>query len=203
MGRAVMRLLDVVASGAGLVLLSPVFLMIALLIRLTSPGPVIYQATRTGKDGLLFQLYKFRSMVAEADKTGPAITTAEDRRVTTIGGFLRKTKLDELPQLANVFRGEMSLIGPRPEDPRYVAYYTPEQRQVLRVRPGITGAASLRYRTESALLTGSDWEKIYVERIMPEKLAIELTYLQQRNLLTDVRLIIVTVLSLLTRSNVA
>jgi lipopolysaccharide/colanic/teichoic acid biosynthesis glycosyltransferase len=198
-----MRLLDVFASGAGLVLLSPVFLMIALLIRLTSPGPVIYQATRTGKDGLLFQLYKFRSMVAGADKTGPAITAAEDRRITAIGGFLRKTKLDELPQLANVLRGEMSLVGPRPEDPRYVAYYTPEQRQVLRVRPGITGAASLQYRAESALLTGSDWEKIYVERIMPEKLAIELTYLQQRNLLTDVRLIIVTVLSLLTRSNVA
>lgn len=198
-----MRLLDLFASGAGLVLLSPVFLMIALLIRLTSPGPVIYQATRTGKDGLLFQLYKFRSMVVGADKTGPAITTAEDRRITAIGGFLRKTKLDELPQLANVLRGEMSLVGPRPEDPRYVAYYTPEQRQVLRVRPGITGAASLRYRAESALLTGSDWEKIYVERIMPEKLAIELAYLQQRNLLTDVRLIIVTVLSLLTRSNVA
>ena len=196
-----MRIIDVVASGLGMVLLTPLFLSIAASIKLSTPGPVFYRATRIGKDGTPFRLYKFRSMVVGADKSGPGITTAEDRRVTPVGDFLRKAKLDELPQLINVLRGEMSLVGPRPEDPRYVAYYTPDQRQVLCVRPGITSAASLRYRDESALLTGADWEKTYIENIMPQKLAIELAYLQQRNLLTDLELIVLTLRAVVIRGN--
>jgi lipopolysaccharide/colanic/teichoic acid biosynthesis glycosyltransferase len=197
----VTRILDAAVSGAGLVLLSPLLLAIVLAIKLTSPGPAIYRATRIGRDGVPFRLYKFRSMVTGADKTGPGITTAADRRVTAIGSFLRKTKLDELPQLANVLRGEMSLVGPRPEDPRYVAHYTPMQREVLRARPGITSPASLRYRDESALLTGPDWEKTYVDTIMPEKLAIELAYLRRRNLLTDARLIVLTLWAVIARGD--
>ncbi len=196
-----MRFIDLAASGLGIVLLSPLFILIAALIKLSAPGPVFYRANRTGKDGMSFRLYKFRSMAVGADKSGPGITTAEDSRITPIGRVLRKTKLDELPQLINVIRGEMSLVGPRPEDPRYVAYYTTDQRQVLRVRPGITGAASLRYRDESALLTGPDWEKTYVESIMPQKLALELTYLQQRNLLTDLRLIMLTLWTVIAHGN--
>lgn len=197
-----MRFIDLATSGLGIALLSPMFILIAALIKLSAPGPVFYRANRTGKDGVPFRLYKFRSMVVGADKSGPGITTAEDRRITPVGHFLRKTKLDELPQLINVVRGEMSLVGPRPEDPRYVAYYTPDQRQVLRVRPGITSAASLRYRAESALLTGPDWERTYVETIMPQKLAIELAYLQHRNLLTDLRLIMLTLWAVIARGNV-
>ena len=197
-----MRFIDVAASGLGMVLLAPLFLVIAVSIKLTTHGPVFYQATRTGKDGVPFRLYKFRSMVVGADKSGPGITKAEDRRITPIGHFLRKTKLDELPQLINVLRGEMSLVGPRPEDPRYVACYTPDQRRVLCVRPGITGAASLRYRDEAELLTGPDWEKTYIESIMPQKLAIELAYLQQRNPLTDLELIVLTLRAVVIRGNV-
>ena len=182
-------------------MLSPLFLVIALLIKLSTPGPVFYRAVRIGKDGLPFRLYKFRSMVMGADKSGPGITTAADRRITPVGRFLRKTKLDELPQLINVLRGEMSLVGPRPEDPRYVAYYTPDQRQVLRVRPGITSAASLRYRDESALLTGSDWETTYILCVMPQKLAIELAYLQHRNLLTDLKLVLLTLWTVIAHGN--
>jgi lipopolysaccharide/colanic/teichoic acid biosynthesis glycosyltransferase len=197
-----MRFIDIAASGLGMVLLAPLFLAIAVSIKLSTPGPVFYRALRIGKDGAPFRLYKFRSMVVETDKSGPSITTAGDSRITPIGRFLRKTKLDELPQLVNVLRGEMSLVGPRPEDPRYVAYYTPDQHRVLRVRPGITSAASLRYRDEATLLTGPDWEKTYVESIMPQKLAIELAYLQQRSLLTDMRLIMLTLWAVIARGNV-
>ncbi len=124
---------------------------------------------------------------------GPGITVAGDARITRVGAFLRKYKLDELPQLVNVVRGEMSLVGPRPEDPRYVALYTPQQRGVLKVRPGITSPASLAYYDESTLLTGENWERRYVEEIMPAKLAIELEYLRHSTLLSDLSLIIKTV----------
>ena len=197
-----MRFIDVAASGLGMVLLAPLFLVIAVSIKLSTPGPVFYRASRIGKDGVPFQLYKFRSMAVGADKSGPGITTAKDSRITPIGHFFRKTKLDELPQLINVIRGEMSLVGPRPEDPRYVAHYTPDQQQVLRVRPGITSAASLRYRDEAVLLTGPDWEKTYLESIMPQKLAIELAYLQQRSLVTDLELIVRTLKAVIVRGNV-
>jgi lipopolysaccharide/colanic/teichoic acid biosynthesis glycosyltransferase len=196
-----MRIIDFAASFLGILVLSPLFVVIALLIKLSAPGPVFYRAVRVGKDGAPFRIYKFRSMVVGADKSGPGITTADDRRITRVGQFLRKAKLDELPQLINVLRGEMSLVGPRPEDPRYVIYYTPVQRQVLRVRPGITSPASLLYRDEAILLTGPDWEQIYINRIIPQKLALELTYLQQRNLVTDLRLIVLTLWAVIARGN--
>ena len=124
-----------------------------------------------------FRLYKFRRMVSDADKQGPGITATGDSRITRVGRFLRRTKIDELPQLINVLSGDMSLVGPRPEDPRYVTLYTPEQRRVLAVRPGITSAASLAYRHEEQLLAGADWETVYREEVLPAKLAIDLEYL--------------------------
>jgi lipopolysaccharide/colanic/teichoic acid biosynthesis glycosyltransferase len=191
------RLVDVTAATAGLVVLSPLFLIIAVSIKRDSPGPVFYRARRVGKDGHEFRLYKFRSMVADADRQGPGITASGDSRVTRVGLMLRRTKLDELPQLINVLRGDMSLVGPRPEDPRYVALYTDEQRQVLAVRPGITSAASLTYRDESTLLAGEDWERHYIQEIMPHKLAIDLDYQARRTLASDLNLIVSTVLALL------
>lgn len=196
MNGAIKRGIDVLASAAGLVVLSPLLLALVLAVRLTSPGPVFYRAHRIGRDGTPFRLYKFRSMVVNADKVGPAVTVAGDRRVTPVGRFLRKTKLDELPQLINVLRGDMSLVGPRPEDPRYVALYTPEQRAVLRVRPGITSLASVTYRDEESLLHGEDWERLYVEKIMPEKIAIDLDYVQRATPWHDIQIILRTIKAL-------
>lgn len=189
------RAFDIVASGAGLIILFPVFLVIAIAVRMNSRGPVLYRARRVGRYGKEFHLYKFRSMVADADRQGPGITSAQDNRITPIGRFLRRAKLDELPQLINVLRGEMSLVGPRPEDPRYVALYTPEQREILQYRPGITSIASLTYRHEEQLLSGPDWEQLYVDEVMPAKLTIDLDYARRANLFTDIWLILRTMVS--------
>lgn len=191
-----MRLIDVLAAAAGLLILSPLLLALALWVKLSSPGPIFYRARRVGRGGQLFHLYKFRTMVADADRQGPGITTAGDSRITPVGRFLRRTKLDELPQLLNVLKGEMSLVGPRPEDPRYVALYNAEQQRILQVRPGITSPASLQYRNESELLRGRDWETVYTQEILPHKLALELDYLQKRSVWRDLGLIGQTVLSL-------
>lgn len=191
-----MRLLDVVTSFLGLILLSPVFLVVALLIKLDSPGPIFYRAQRAGRAGQPFRLYKFRSMAANAEKRGPGITAAGDRRITFIGRILRRTKIDELPQLINVFKGDMSLVGPRPEDPRYVALYTPEQRKVLNVRPGITSAASVRYRHEEVILTDTNWEHIYLTVVMPDKLRIDLDYIEHRTFASDLLILWQTFLAL-------
>lgn len=190
------RAFDLVVSGVALVILSPLFLIISLAIKVSSPGPVFYRASRVGREGTLFRLYKFRSMVVDADKSGPGITTAHDKRITPIGKFLRRSKLDELPQLLNVFRGEMSFVGPRPEDQRYVTLYTPEQRGVLTVRPGLTSLASVCYRHEEALLIGANWEDVYIHQIMPEKLAIDLEYIQRANIIYDLRIILRTFVAL-------
>jgi lipopolysaccharide/colanic/teichoic acid biosynthesis glycosyltransferase len=192
----VRRLIDVAGSSVGLVLFSPLLALVAAAVKADSHGPVLHVAKRVGKDGKPFGLYKFRSMVAGAERLGPGLTTADDRRITRVGRFLRATKLDELPQLINVLRGDMSLVGPRPEDPRYVALYTRDQRQALRVRPGITGAASLAYRNEASLLDGEDWERRYVHEILPHKLKIELDYLARRTLTSDLKLIALTLLGL-------
>lgn len=186
---------DILASGIGIILLSPVFVVIAIAVRLNSTGSVFYRASRVGRYGKEFRLYKFRSMVVDADKQGPGITSAEDTRITSVGRFLRRTKLDELPQLFNVLHGEMSLVGPRPEDPRYVKLYTLEQREILRCRPGITSMASFKYRNEEQLLSGPDWEQRYIDEVVPAKLAIDLDYSRRANLLTDVWLILRTVFS--------
>jgi lipopolysaccharide/colanic/teichoic acid biosynthesis glycosyltransferase len=183
------RAFDVAVSGAALVALSPVLGGLALGVKLSSPGPVLYKATRVGQGGKLIKVYKFRSMVVDADKRGPGVTTSGDSRVTPIGRILRKYKLDELPQLLNVLQGDMSLVGPRPEDPRYVAMYTPEQRRVLQVAPGITSPASLYYRDEETLLNGQDWETQYIQQIMPAKLAIDLDYVTKANLGQDLSII--------------
>ena len=186
-------MLDLVVSVFGLIVLSPVFTVLALIIRLHDGGTVFYRAPRIGKNGVPFRLFKFRSMVVNADRTGQVVTTSGDSRVTPIGRFLRRTKMDELPQLLNVLKGEMSLVGPRPESPKYVGLYTPEQRAVLLVLPGITSAASLTFRHEEQLLSGDNWEDVYRNEVLPAKLAIDLNYLSQRTLMSDVGLILQTV----------
>lgn len=190
------RALDVTVSGAGLILLSPVLLVIGFAIKLDSPGQVLFRGERVGKDGDHFHVYKFRTMVAGAAQKGPGITAAGDSRVTCVGRFLRRFKLDELPQLINVLRGDMNLVGPRPEDPRYVETYTPEQRKVLEVHPGITSRASVRFRHEEDMLQREDWERVYREEILPAKLAIELEYLEHRSVWGDLVVIVETLLAL-------
>ena len=191
---ALKRLLDVTGAGLGLLALSPVFVAIALLIRLDSPGPVFFRQERVGRHGRPFLIYKFRSMRADAPRLGGQLTVGRDPRITQVGAVLRQTKLDELPQLINVLRGEMSLVGPRPEVPKYVALYTPEERQVLSVRPGITDFASIEYRSESELLAKApDPEKVYVQEIMPHKLRLNLEYLRQQSLALDLAIIFKTI----------
>lgn len=189
------RVFDFVSSGVGLIVLSPVFVVTAIAVHLNSRGPVFYRARRVGQYGKEFHLYKFRSMVVGADQKGPGITSAGDNRITAVGRFLRRTKLDELPQLINVFRGEMSLVGPRPEDPRYVGLYTPEQQALLQHRPGMTSLASLTYRNEEQLLFGTDWERTYIDQILPTKLSTDLEYAQRATLFTDIWLILRTIIS--------
>jgi lipopolysaccharide/colanic/teichoic acid biosynthesis glycosyltransferase len=194
-----MRLLDVSISLLGLIVLSPVLLIVAVAVKCGSPGPVLYRARRVGKDGRLFSLYKFRSMAADAAGRGPRVTGSDDARVNGVGRLLRRTKLDELPQLFNTLVGDMSLVGPRPEDPGYVESYSAEQRQVLRVKPGITGAATVLHRHEEQMLTGPDWEETYRRDILPAKLQIELDYLSRRTLLKDVRILAQTASALFTK----
>lgn len=187
---AAKRAMDVVLSGAALLVLWPLLLAIALAVKLDSPGPVFYRQVRVGKDGKPFRIFKFRTMVADADKMGPAITVGRDSRITRVGAFLRKTKLDELAQLLNVLPGQMSFVGPRPEVEEYVKRYTPYQRQVLLVRPGITDYASIAYRNESDLLARSaDPRRMYIEQIMPAKIELNMRYLREISPVTDVKLI--------------
>lgn len=190
------RLFDLAIAAILLVLISPLLALVALLVKATSAGPVLHRAQRVGRGGHPFQLYKFRSMVAGAAQTGPGITRAGDPRITPVGAFLRQTKLDELPQLLNVLRGEMSLVGPRPEDPRYVAGYTPDQRRVLAVRPGLTSPASVHYRSEEQLLAGADWEATYLQQVLPHKLALELDYLAHRSFASDLVILFQTFFAL-------
>ena len=178
-------------------MLSPLFLLVGLTIKFDSPGPVFYRAQRVGKDGERFRLHKFRSMVSGADRQGPAITAKGDNRITNVGRKLRRSKIDELPQLINVLKGDMSLVGPRPEVPEYAELVPPAQRQILlSVRPGITSAASLAYRHEEQLLAGDDWEATYRNEVLPAKLDIDLEYLSQRTLRSDVELILRTIMAM-------
>lgn len=189
------RVLDVLGAGSGLVLVSPLLVALAVWIRLDSDGPILYRGRRAGRDGKIFEMLKFRTMVTDAATEGAGITTRDDARVTRAGRVLRKYKLDELPQLWNVLVGEMSLVGPRPEDPRYVDLYTPRQRAVLDVPPGLTGAASLTFRHEEHLLHGADWEQTYTQVVLPRKLEIELGYLRQRTFWSDLAILARTGLS--------
>ena len=193
------RAMDIAISAAALCVLWPVFLLIALAIVIDDPGPVFYRQVRVGRGGRPFRIFKFRTMVVDADKKGLSITVGRDSRITRVGAFLRKTKLDELAQLLNVLCGQMSFVGPRPEVPRYVELYTPYQRQVLLVRPGITDYASIAYRNENDLLAGADDpEKMYSETIMPDKIELNMKYLREISPLADLRLILKTVIAVIT-----
>jgi len=195
---ALKRLMDIVISGCALAVIWPVLLLIAVAIKIDDPGPVFYRQVRVGKDGKEFRIYKFRTMVVDADKKGLQITVGRDNRITRMGALLRKTKLDELAQLINVFTGEMSFVGPRPEVPKYVNLYTPYQRQVLLVRPGITDYASIAYRNENDLLEGADDpEKMYIETIMPDKIELNMKYLHEISPLADIRLILSTIIAVI------
>jgi lipopolysaccharide/colanic/teichoic acid biosynthesis glycosyltransferase len=187
------RALDLTVSSCALVLVSPVLLIIAALVKSTSSGSVVYRHERVGLGGRLFDVMKFRTMTRGADQAGPAITSATDVRVTVVGRWLRRLKLDELPQLWNVLRGDMSLVGPRPEVARYVDAYSPAQRRVLSVRPGITDPASIAYRHEEELLAGhADMDRHYREVVLPDKLNLNLAYLDRMSLFYDLSLLLRT-----------
>lgn len=184
------RLFDVVASGVGLLLLSPLFLLVAIWIKLDSSGPVFYRQVRVGRYNRDFRIFKFRSMRVGADKGSLVTIGGRDPRVTRSGYFIRKFKIDELPQLINVFIGDMSLVGPRPEVRHYVDYWTKEQLRVLDVRPGITDPASIKFRNENELLEkAEDPEKYYIEVIMQEKLRLYLEYVENHSFWYDMKLI--------------
>lgn len=188
------RLCDIVFSLFGLLFLSPLFLIVALWIVIDDPGPVFYRQQRVGKDGKDFGLLKFRSMRIGADKMSLITIGNRDPRVTRAGYYLRKLKIDELPQLWNVLTGDMSLVGPRPEVRRYVDLYTPEQRQVLSVRPGITDYASIEYIDENTLLAASnDPDRTYIEQIMPAKIALNMRYINHRTIGEYMRIILLTI----------
>lgn len=187
------RIFDIVVSAIGLVLLSPLFFVLAIWIKLDSKGPVFYRQVRVGKDNKDFRIFKFRSMRVGSDKGSLVTIGGRDPRVTHSGYFIRKFKLDEFPQLINVFVGDMSLVGPRPEVRHYVDYWTPEQMHVLDVRPGITDPASIKFRNENELLEQiDDPEKYYIEVVMQEKLKLYLKYVRNHSFLGDIKLIFQT-----------
>lgn len=188
------RIFDIGASFFGLVILSPILLLIAIFIKIDSKGPVFFKQQRVGKNKKVFEIYKFRTMVTDAEKIGKQITIGNDSRITNVGKFIRKCKLDELPQLLNVLRGEMSLVGPRPEVPRYVDLYDEYQEQILLVKPGITDYASIEFRNENEILGGSiNPEKTYISEVMPVKIDLNLKYIKKISLIEDVHLILKTI----------
>lgn len=192
------RLFDIVFSFLGLVFLAPIWLLIVVLMMATSKGPIIYKQVRVGKNNKDFKIFKFRTMHVNADKLGLLSVGDRDPRITPIGYYLRKFKLDELPQLANVLRGDMSFVGPRPEVRKYVNFYNQEQMQVFKVRPGITDLASIEFRNESELLADQeDPDSYYINVIMPKKLQINLDYLKERTLIKDVGVIFKTFLAII------
>lgn len=194
----VKRLFDLLASSFGILLLSPLLLVIAVAIALGSPGGAFFRQVRVGRYGKEFFLLKFRSMRPGSEAKGQLTVGQNDPRITGVGRLLRRSKLDELPQLFNILLGHMSVVGPRPEVPRYVAHYTAEQRQVLNVRPGLTSLASIAYINENEVLgRSSDPERTYVEEVMPAKLALDLYYAQNASLAHDLRIIGRTALRLL------
>jgi lipopolysaccharide/colanic/teichoic acid biosynthesis glycosyltransferase len=192
------RAMDIAASAAGLTLLAPALLGIAIAVRFDSPGPAIFRQHRLGRSGVPFVMYKFRSMRATPTmgSGGPQVTAAGDARVTRVGRFLRRYKLDELPQLVNVLKGDMSLVGPRPEVERYARFYPEEYARVLTVRPGITDFATLAFRHEEELLASRpDPEAAYVREVLPKKISLYLRYIEERSARTDLLLIARTIWS--------
>ena len=189
------RIFDFVASLWGLIVLSPMFIVIAILIKKEDGGRVFFRQTRVGQNSKLFRIYKFRTMVENAEKMGSQVTKGDDPRVTKIGKVLRKYKVDELPQLVNVLKGEMSFVGPRPEVPEYVNAYKKDYEKILKVKPGITDFAALEYIDEERLLKDTeDPEKVYLEKILPKKIKCYEKYIREISFLTDLKLILKTIL---------
>jgi lipopolysaccharide/colanic/teichoic acid biosynthesis glycosyltransferase len=188
------RSFDLAISVGGLLVLAPLMLLIAVLVKAEDGGGVFFRQERIGRGGRAFRMWKFRTMVPGASTLGPPLTAAGDRRITRIGGWLREKKLDELPQLFNVLLGEMTMVGPRPEVPKYVDMYTTEQRDVLKLAPGITDRASILFADESELLAEhADPERFYIEEIVPEKIRINLEYAGRATLLNDLRVVLQTI----------
>ena len=199
-GATMTRVLDVTVALLSLLLLSPALILAALAVKLSSAGPVLFGQERVGRGQVPFRLLKFRSMRTAPAGAGDLVTGRDDPRITTFGRFLRRTKLDEVPQLWNVLRGDMSLVGPRPEVPRYVAHFTEAQRGVLSVRPGLTDPATLQFRDEEDLLAGvppEERERYYLDHVLPAKLAINLKYLKQRSFWSDLGVLSQTLRALL------
>lgn len=194
------RLFDTIFSTIGLIITFPILLFFALLIKLNSKGPIFYRGKRVGRSGNLFKMYKFRTMVVDAEKLGGPSTADDDPRITKIGRLLRKFKLDELPQLINVLKGEMSFVGPRPEVQHYVDMFTDEEKIILDVRPGITDWASLWNPDEGAILAGSsDPEKAYMEKIRPQKIKLQLKYVREQSFWSDIKIIFLTLKAIVIR----
>ncbi|WP_338938126.1 sugar transferase [Fusobacterium pseudoperiodonticum] len=191
------RIFDIISSLFGLILLSPFMIIIAILIKLDSKGPVFFKQVRVTKNGREFKILKYRTMRVGSDKYSQ-ITVGKDSRITKVGDFLRKYKLDEIPQLINVLIGDMSLVGPRPEVPKYVALYTEEQREILKVRAGITDYASIEFSNENDILANeTDPEKAYIEKIMPRKIELNKKYLSEISVMTDIKIILLTIKKIL------
>ena len=191
------RIFDIISSLFGLILLSPFMIIIAILIKFDSKGPIFFKQVRVTKNGREFKIFKYRTMKIGSDKYSQ-ITVGKDSRITKVGDFLRKYKLDEIPQLINVLIGDMSLVGPRPEVPKYVALYTEEQREILKVRAGITDYASIEFSNENDILANeTDPEKAYIEKIMPRKIELNKKYLSEISVMTDIKIILLTIKKIL------
>jgi len=193
------RFFDLVLSTIALIVLSPFFILLAIAIKVNSPGPIFYRGVRVGRHGIPFKIYKFRSMVADAEKMGSASTSNTDMRVTSVGLFIRKFKFDEFSQLINVFFGDMSLVGPRPEVQKFVDMYTEEEKTILTVRPGITDWSSIKFHNEGDIIEASgiaDADEAYAKLIRPEKLRLQLKYVRERTLWKDIKIIVYTILTI-------
>lgn len=199
--KIVKRIFDLLFSCLGLIFLTPLFLLIAILIKLDSPGPILFRQERVGRKGKIFKVYKFRTMIKEAEKQGIRFTTPiNDVRITKIGRILRKYNIDELPQLINVLKGEMSLVGPRPEVPEIVSLYSKEQKKVLSVKPGMTDLASLEFLKEGEIMSSAkDLFQTYTQKVMPEKLKLNLKYIKEQSLWFDFKIIIKTIFKIISR----
>jgi len=187
------RLFDIISSLVGLIFISPIFPVVPILIKLDSKGPVFFKQWRIGKDGKQFKIYKFRTMVQEADEVGSLITAGNDQRITKIGKLLRRYEIDELPTLMNVLKGDMSIVGPRPEVPKYLHHYGRKYREILSLRPGITDLGTLSFRDEARYLNAQNYEDIYEKKLLPQKLDLYLEYVHHKSFMFDLRIILRTV----------
>ena len=192
------RLIDLAGSIIGMFILFPIFMMIPLFIKLDSKGPVFYTQERVGKNGKIFKIYKFRTMIHNAEKIGPQISKIEDHRITGPGKFLRRYKLDEIPQLINVIKGEMSLVGPRPEVPEYINYFLKDYQEVLKVKPGMTDYASIEFKNENEMLNGiENIEEKYFNEILPVKIEYYKKYVREKSIVKDLGLIFKTMIEII------